>query len=41
LAIIPVDFKGEAFDIEIASSVPSGSGSEIYHFILNPDLATK
>jgi hypothetical protein len=39
--IIPADFKGDSFDIEVMSSVPSGSGSEVYHFILNPDLAAK
>ena len=38
---IPVDFKEVAFDIEVMSTVPSGSGSEIYHFVLNPDLANK
>jgi hypothetical protein len=39
--IIPADFKGESFDIEVMSTVPSGSGSEVYHFIINPDAATK
>jgi len=38
---IPADFKGDSFDIEVMSTVPSGSGSEVYHFILNPDLAAK
>lgn len=35
----PNDFKESAFDIEISSVTPSGSGSEIYHYILNPELA--
>jgi hypothetical protein len=35
----PADFKEPAFDIEISSVTPSGSGSEIYHYILNPELA--
>jgi hypothetical protein len=39
--IIPADFKGDSFDIEVMSTVPSGSGSEIYHYILNPDLVAK
>jgi hypothetical protein len=39
--IIPADFKGDYLDIEVSCTVPSGSGSEIYHFILNPDLAAK
>jgi hypothetical protein len=36
--ILPSDFKGDAFDIEVISVVPSGSGSEVYHFVLNPDF---
>jgi hypothetical protein len=39
--IIPADFKGDSFDIEVMSTVPSGSGSEVYHFILNPDVVAK
>jgi hypothetical protein len=39
--IIPADFKGDSFDIEVMITVPSGSGSEVYHFIINPDAATK
>jgi hypothetical protein len=35
---IPDGYKDPTIDIEILSSVPSGSGSEIYHFVLNPDL---
>jgi hypothetical protein len=39
--IIPADFKGDSFDIEVMNTVPSGSGSEVYHYILNPDVVAK
>ncbi len=35
----PDAFAEPAFDIEISCVTPSGSGSEIYHYILNPELA--
>jgi len=38
---IPDGFKETAFDIEIQCAVPSGSGSLIYHYILNPEAGGK